>query len=250
MFKRGAQYKNRVGEEFKTYQGYVVKVIEYFGCNGITVQFDDENRTILYNVRISNLIRGVLSNPYHPSVCNIGYNGVGEYKTRGNELHRMYYKSWHKMLQRVYEREHKSYRGVVVCEEWHNFQNFAKWFDENWKPWMDSTWVLDKDILCPNCKIYSPETCAFVPEKINLIFVKTNRKSNKLPIGVNKIGKKYVAKIKRNNKFKHLGMFYTPEEAFQVYKTAKEDYIKEVADEWRSLIDLKVYQAMYNYKVE
>ena len=30
----------------------------------------------------------------------------------------------------------------------------------------------------------------------------------------------------------------------------KEKLIKEVADKWKDLIDLKVYQAMYNYKVE
>lgn len=42
----------------------------------------------------------------------------------------------------------------------------------------------------------------------------------------------------------------TPEEAFQVYKVAKETYIKEVADEWKDKINPKVYQAMYNYQVE
>ena len=40
------------------------------------------------------------------------------------------------------------------------------------------------------------------------------------------------------------------EEAFDAYKTAKEAYIKEVADKWRDLIDPRVYKAMYNYKVE
>jgi hypothetical protein len=49
---------------------------------------------------------------------------------------------------------------------------------------------------------------------------------------------------------KHLGTFDTPEEAFQAYKVAKEEYIKEVADKWKDKITEKVYQALYNYKVE
>ena len=34
------------------------------------------------------------------------------------------------------------------------------------------------------------------------------------------------------------------------HKTAKEAYIKEVADKWRGQITEQVYEAMYNYKVE
>lgn len=48
----------------------------------------------------------------------------------------------------------------------------------------------------------------------------------------------------------YLGMFDTPEEAFYAYKIAKEVWIKEVADKWKSFIEPRVYEAMYNYKVE
>ena len=49
---------------------------------------------------------------------------------------------------------------------------------------------------------------------------------------------------------RYLGTFATIEEAFIVYKTAKELWIKNVANKWKSLIELRVYQTMYNYKVE
>jgi len=48
----------------------------------------------------------------------------------------------------------------------------------------------------------------------------------------------------------HLGYYDTPELAFKAYKTAKEDWIKEVADKWKHLITPEVYKALYNYKVE
>ena len=44
--------------------------------------------------------------------------------------------------------------------------------------------------------------------------------------------------------------FKTSIEAFLCYKTEKEKYIKEVADEFKPYIPQKLYEAMYNYKVE
>ena len=41
-----------------------------------------------------------------------------------------------------------------------------------------------------------------------------------------------------------------PEEAFRAYKQFKEDYIKQVADEYKDKIPQKLYDAMYNYKVD
>ena len=49
---------------------------------------------------------------------------------------------------------------------------------------------------------------------------------------------------------KHLGLFDTANEAFEVYKQAKEDYIKEVADEYKDIIPFELYKAMYDYKVD
>ena len=45
-------------------------------------------------------------------------------------------------------------------------------------------------------------------------------------------------------------MFDTPEEAFQTYKEFKENYIKQVADEYKDKIPEKLYEAMINYKIE
>ena len=61
---------------------------------------------------------------------------------------------------------------------------------------------------------------------------------------------KFEASLSVNGKGTYLSAYNTSEEAFQAYKIAKEEYIKEVADKWKEQIDPKVYQAMYNYKVE
>lgn len=47
-------------------------------------------------------------------------------------------------------------------------------------------WSLDKDLLVPGNKDYSPETCLFMPNKVNSIF-SGKKKDNGLPLGVSKL---------------------------------------------------------------
>lgn len=114
---------------------------------------------------------------------------------------------------------------------------------------MDKNWHLDKDIRIKGNKIYSPDTCLFVPARINTLFLSCTRARGKYPIGISMNRGKFVAKIcKGDNKvsksFREVG------EAFQFYKLHKEAYIKEVADEWQPLIEEEAYIAMYNWKIE
>lgn len=245
--------KNRVGEKLITNEGYEIEIIEYFTNKNITVIIHDNYKTIIKNRSYSDLKRGKLSNPYHKSICNKGFVGEGKYKVCVNGKKTKSYDSWKSMLTRAYSEKSQerlpTYKGCTVAEEWCNFQNFAEWFEQNWKPFMEG-WHLDKDILVKGNKVYSPETCAIVPSDINYLFTKSNKKRGDLPIGVNRHLKKYRAQFRKNNKTVYLGVFDTPEEAFQAYKVAKEGSLAEFAEEWKELISPKVYEALYNYQVE
>jgi hypothetical protein len=85
------------------------------------------------------------------------------------------------MMMRCYSLKWSSkfptYKDCIVDERWHNFQIFGEWFEENYVEGFE----LDKDILGKSSKIYSPETCCFVPQEINLMFTKRlERKERKL----------------------------------------------------------------------
>ena len=112
-------------------------------------------------------------------------------------------------------------------------------------------WELDKDILQKGNKLYSKETCCFVPHEINLLLTKSNRSRGEYPVGVcfHKPSGKFVAQLAINGKRKHLGLFASPEEAFQAYKLAKEAQIKVVAEKWKHLLDEWVFQALMAYEV-
>lgn len=249
--KRRTNYKNRVGEKHTTVQGYGLEIIEYFCATNCTIQFSDG--VILYNVAYSQIKRRTLRNPNYPSVYGIGYIGVGDnIPTFGGKGTRAYF-VWSGILERGHNEKFQerlpAYKDCFVVNEWLNFQVFAEWFKSNWNIHMQG-WHLDKDILIKGNKIYSPETCCFVPREINNLFIKNSSSKVNLPIGVFKKYNKFTSQISINGNIKHLGMFNTPEEAFQAYKEAKEQQIKEKADEWKGRIDTFVYQAMYNWRVE
>ena len=145
---------------------------------------------------------------------------------------------------------HSGFRIVAndctVDERWHNFQNFAEWYYDNYI----EGYHLDKDILFKGNKIYSPETCCFVPQEINKLFTKRQSKRGDYPIGVISNKKRFISIFTKEKKIFYLGSFATPEEAFIAYKTEKENRIKEIANKWKGLISDKVYQALINYQVE
>lgn len=246
--------KDRVGEKYTTNQGYEIEIIEYFDSLNCTIRVNDWNNTVLYNVRYSHVLIGNIKNPYHPSVINVGYYGIGDYRAVVNKVPTFAYKTWMALLKRnfckIYQEKQPSYKDCSVDVYWYNFQVFGKWCEQNYNPKIMEGWHLDKDILVKGNKVYSPETCCFVPQEINTLFVSNNIRRGKFSIGVSKPKNSFIAHVKIRGVLTYLGSFKTEIEAFQVYKTAKEDYIKEVADKWKSQITEKVYQAMYNYKVE
>ena len=172
-----------------------------------------------------------IRNPYDKTVYNIGCLGEGEYKSSINRERTPHYATWNAMLRRCYDvKLHKrknTYIGCTVAPEWHNFQVFAKWYDENFYQIDDKKMCLDKDILFKGNKIYSADKCIFTPNNINNLFTKSNVRRGIYPIGVVR-----NTNIKTNMFFSecqdgkgnrtYLGSFSTPEEAFLVYKKYKE----------------------------
>ena len=241
----------RIGEKHLTLEGDKVEIVDYRGTYDVDVKLDSGH---IFTVQYGHLVRGKVKNPYYPYVFGVGFIGVGKYKTRSEDKRPKFYITWRNMLERCYSNKHKhlSYKDVKVCDEWHNFQNFAEWFEANYNyEYMDSSWHIDKDILVKGNKIYSPETCAFVPNDVNSFFVKGKSKRGNHFIGVSlHKGGKFMVSCNVAKKIKNLGYFTTELEAFQVYKNFKESLAKKLADKWRGQITDQVYEAMYNYKVE
>ena len=248
------QRKERLGMISYNKSGTKMKIIEYNSSTNIIIEFQDEYK-IKIKTRYECFLDGRVLNPYDKTVYNVGYIGIGKYS------HKEYpkiYTVWNDMLRRCYEpywiNKHLTYIDVVVCKEWHCFQNFAKWYEDNYYKCNNERMNLDKDILIKGNKIYSPETCVFVAERINKLFIKSDKTRGSYPIGVKFSKSKKMLDVCCNTieGDKYLGQFplNRPFQAFTVYKQFKENYIKQVADEYKDLIPKELYEAMYNYKIE
>lgn len=186
-------------------------------------------------------------------VFGVGVNDSSKAISKHNIRNDKDYYLWHGMIQRCYDdytqKIYPTYNGCTVCDEWLYFSNFKKWFDENYI----EGYQLDKDILVKGNKVYSPDTCCFVPFEINTLFTKSNAKRGVLPIGVQHYAhNRFLSCFKCGGKVTYLGVFDKVEDAFCAYKQAKEGYIKEVAENYyaKGLITERVYKALLNYKVE
>ena len=132
------------------------------------------------------------------------------------------------MFKRCYSKHYlekqPSYKGCMVCEEWKTFSVFEEWFDKNYYTIENEIMCIDKDILFKGNKIYSPETCIFVPKSINSMFVSGKAKRGSLPIGVSYDSEsgKYQAYYTENSKHKRIGRYDDPEDAFIAYKEKRE----------------------------
>lgn len=151
-----------------------------------------------------------------------------------------------------YKEKRSSYKDCFVCNEWLNYSNFKEWYDKNYYQIDDELMYLDKDILFKGNKMYSPITCVFVNNRINCLILDNKSKNSKYSTGVSKYGSKYYARLRKGNKDRtrvNIGIYDTDEEAYESYKKAKKEYIKEVAEEYRDKIPDNLYQSLINWEV-
>jgi len=237
-----------LGEISKTKLGTPIKIIKYNGVNNLLVECQDEHR---YQAKSTygNFKKGQFKNPYDKSVFGVGYIGEGIYKSRENP-HRMTdaYNTWCNMLERCYEEKlrykHPTYANCYVCDDWHNYQVFAKWYYSNYYHIDGERIQIDKDIIENGNKKYSPQFCILVPQKINLVFQNKSKKSN-LPTGIRLTSNGYVATYNTKN----LGRFKFLEDAIEAYNAEKKNHIVELANIYKNRVPMNVYEALINIKL-
>ena len=169
------------------------------------------------------------------------------------------YTAWCGMLERCTGKcwvKNPSYTGTTCSEYFKYYPNFYEWCnsqtgfrgkDENGK-----SWHLDKDLLVKGNKIYSEDTCVFIPNKINCLFVNCGRVKGKFMAGVSFDDKanKFISQCSNGNgKPEKLGTFKTEIEAFQAYKVFKEARVKRVTEEFKGRIDNRAYEALLSWEV-
>lgn len=168
--KLPAKEKIEVGDIFTNNEGYQCQVVKIKKASKIIVEFSNPALNLAVKVEVfsHNLKKGSVKNPLDRSVQNVGYIGVGKYKTTtANGKSTRAYQAWCNMLKRCYGNlpTYRAYADCSVCAEWHCFQAFAAWFYQ--QPGSRSPrYQLDKDCIEGN-RVYSPDACMLLFDKVN-----------------------------------------------------------------------------------
>lgn len=143
----------------------------------------DEPKCDLYRVRFlstgyetkartSSIVKGMVKDPYVPTVFGRGYLGSGKYTSKINGKTTREYKLWTGMFYRCYSKDpqYTNYRlrDIQVCRRWNDFQLFCEDIQdlEGYLAWKSGfNMALDKDLRFNGT--YSPDSCMFISKAEN-----------------------------------------------------------------------------------
>ena len=246
-------YKNCVGKVFKSKSSGDFKVLKYNDSKNVEIQFLNTGYEML--AQLGHIKNGNVKDPYSPSVFGVGMLGT-KYPSTINGVLTKEYMLWTDMLRRCYSDTYKkkqpTYEDCEVSNKFKSYEYFYEWC-QNQIGFDVKGWQLDKDLLVKGNKVYNEDSCFFLPQEINKVLTKSTASRGECLIGVHwhKKDKAFVAQVSKSKGGReHLGYFKTEIEAFKAYKQAKESFIKEQANKWKSQIDDRAYNALMNYTVE
>lgn len=172
-----------------------------------------------------NIKHGRVKDNMLPSIYGVGFIGDGNHSSTDAA-----YSIWHGIIARCYSvviKNNTHYEGCSVDSRWHNYQNFAEWYNQQEAP---EGYEVDKDTLVNGNRIYSPELCVMISKTDNNAARVINPEKNKHGfVGVvsqEYKGKTYYgARVTVDGVRKRIGNFESPEEA----NKARLAYIKEIS---------------------
>ena len=250
-------YKDCVGKICRSLNSGEFKILKYDDAKDVEIQFLKTGFET--TVQLGNIKSGKVKDPCVPSVYGVGVLG-NKHPITINGVLTKEYELWQSMLRRCYSDSSKkkcpTYEGCEVSAKFKSFEYFYEWCNKQigfYNQGNENPFHLDKDLLIKGNKVYSEDSCVFIPSEINLLLTKRTASRGEYLIGVSwhKTKKAFVVRVNKNKgKPEWLGLFKTEIEAFNTYKTAKEAFIKEQANKWKSEIDPRAYKALMNYTVE
>lgn len=238
-----------IGKIYKSNNFGKFEIISFTNKSNVVIKFIDTG--CIKKTTMQRIQNGDIKDDLAPTIEGVGINDwkYSKYYTKKRSSH---YFTWVNMIRRSYNTANTFEYENTYCDG--NWLRFSCFLDDIHliKNYDKKGWHLDKDILFKGNRLYSKDTCCFVPKELNNLIISARLRRGDYPIGVNyhKEDKKFYALINISGKRKHLGNYDNVEDAFYAYKKAKEENIKLVADYYKNQIAENVYESLYNWKIE
>ena len=247
--------KDCVGVVCKSNSSGDFKILKYNDSANVEIQF--VNTGYETAVRLGDIKNGKVKDLYLPSVYGVGMLGT-KYPSREGDRNTKEYLLWCRMLRRCYSDSFKKKNPTYIdCEVSYNFKSYEYFYEWCHKQigfgneCDGNPFQLDKDLLIKGNKVYSEDTCVFIPREINQLLTKSAASRGEYLIGVTfeRSSGRFISQISINSRNVKIGRFKTEIEAFEAYKEAKENVLRGLAEKWKSQIDPRAYEALMNYEV-
>mgnify|MGYP000067771257 CR=1 FL=1 len=237
--KSTGKRKITVGSVWESKTCGAFEVINYINWRDVTVRFVDTG--YIKKCQSSNVRSGSIKDNLSKKTYGVGFIGDGNYSPMVNGKQSEAYAAWNCMFDRCYSRKFQernpSYIGCTVCPEWHNFQSFAKWFDEN-HPKDGGRYELDKDLKVIGNRVYSPTACLFVSATVNNFIIERRDYGNCNLAGVSfeRSRGKFRATCQNpiTKKSVLIGRFSSEIDAHMAWRNKKSKFAYELANEQES----------------
>lgn len=226
-----------LGDIYTSNEGCEFEVVDYQTANSIGIYFKETDH--YRKAKASNILAGNIKNPFHKSVYDVGFVGIGPHKVSVNKKNTVEYLYWFRSMRRCYDEGSTEYpyygmKGVYISPQWHNFQEFAEWCQWQ-RGFKQDGWALDKDLFSSGDeKYYGPDTCCFLPREVNNLLRSQYSKGYNSRLQVF-VAAKYIRTAKSES------------EASQIYKESRKLFIKEKAKKYRDILCPRVYEGLLNY---
>ena len=202
--------KDCVGKVCKSLNSGDFKILKY--NNGGNVEIEFLKTGYETTARLGDIRNGRVKDPCLPSVYGVGITGT-KYPPSINGVKTKEYILWTHMLQRCYsdnfKKKHPTYIDCKCSENFNSYEYFYEWC-QNQVGFGNQDWQLDKDLLIKGNKVYSEDSCIFIPQEINSLLTKRTASRGEYLIGVcwHKKDNAFVAKVAKNKgKREYLGFF-------------------------------------------
>ena len=193
-------YKDCVGKVCQSKLSGDFKVLKYNDAEDVEIRFLKTGYET--TVQLTNIRNGKVKDRYLPSVYGVGVLGT-KYPSKVNGRVTKEYDLWQSMLERCYsttlKKKRPTYEGCECSDNFKSYEYFYEWCNRQIGFGVEG-FELDKDLLIKGNKVYSEDSCIFIPHEINSVLTKSTASRGKYPIGVHwsKRDKAFVAMVRKN----------------------------------------------------
>lgn len=182
--------------------------------------------------------KGQVMDRLMPNIFGVGFIGDGKHTSRYKGVHNPAHSTWVNIIGRCYDpytiNKNLCYSDCFVCDEWHNFQSFADWYNKN-HPNDGKEYCIEKDIKNIGNKIYSPENCMFVTRDVNGFVLDSGASRGKYLIGASWLERLGKFQANCNNPFTrkmdYLGIFSSELDAHMKWRSEKYNHAIKLANQ-------------------